>query len=274
MPTIHVNDLLDERLDVFARLTDRQLRSNIDRSRAVMVVESPFAVEVALREGLEPLSFLLDERHEQSMSAVLSQVDEEVPVFLAPRSLMSELVGFKVTRGVMAAFRRPAAREVSDVIEGARRIAVLEGLVDATNVGALFRSAAALGVDAILLDPTCADPFSRRAVRVSMGTVLKIPWATFDAEGDRSWPTGSLGMLHDAGFYVAAMALEEGALPIDDPSLREHERLALVFGSEGWGITDGALASCDVAAIIPMSHGVDSLNVAASSAVAFWQLCR
>ncbi len=274
MPTIHVDDLSDARLDAFTRLTDHQLRSAFEREHSLMVVESPFAVGVALEEGLEPVSFLLDERHEKSMSEVLAGVDEAVPVFLAPRPVMSQLVGFKVTRGVMGAFLRPEPRDVRDVVSGARRVAVLEGLVDATNVGALFRSAAALGVDAVLLDPTCADPYARRSNRVSMGTVLKVPWATFPEEGDASWPTGALGLLRELGFHIVAMALEDGAVPLDDVSLRDHDRLALVFGSEGWGISRKARAACDEAVVIPMAHGVDSLNVAASSAVAFWQLCR
>ena len=274
MPTIHVDDLADPRLDAFARLTDHQLRSAYELEHSLMVVESPFAIGVALREGLEPVSFLLDERHESSMSEILSDVDEEVPIFLAPRHVMSQLVGFKVTRGVMGAFRRPEPKSVLDVVRDARRVAVLEGLVDATNVGALFRSAAALGVDAILLDPTCADPYARRSNRVSMGTVLKMPWATFPAQGSEAWPSEGLGLLRQRGFHVVAMALEEGALPLDDPSLLTHERLALVFGSEGWGISSRARAACDEAVVIPMAHGVDSLNVAASSAVAFWQLCR
>ena len=274
MSTIHVDDLCDPRLDAFARLTDHQLRSAFEREQSLMVVESPFAVGVALQEGLEPVAFLFDERHESSMSEALSGVRDEVPVFLAPRAVMSQLVGFKVTRGVMGAFRRPRERDVCDVVCGARRVAVLEGLVDATNVGALFRSAAALGVDAVLLDPTCADPYSRMSNRVTMGTVLKVPWATFPSTGDEASPAGGLGLLRQMGFHVVAMALEDGAVPLDDPSLQGHERLALVFGSEGWGISAQARAACDQAVVIPMAHGVDSLNVAASSAVAFWQLCR
>ena len=274
MPTIHVTDLADERLDVYARLTDHQLRNALEPEQAVMVVESPFAREVALREGYEPLSLLLDERHAESILPLAETVDPSVPVFLAPREVMSELVGFKVTRGVMGAFRRPRPRSVDEVLEAARRVAVLEGLVDVSNVGAIFRSAAALGVDAVLLDPRCADPLARRALRVSMGTVLQVPWAVFPERGEVAWPVGALSQLHDRGFHVAAMALVDGATPLDRPQLAMHERLALVFGSEGWGISNKALEACDEAVIIPMAHGVDSLNVAASSAVAFWQLCR
>ena len=272
MSSIHVSDLTDERLDVYVRLTDRQLRSTLEPERAVTVVESPFALQVALQEGLEPLSFLLDERHAGSILPLLDDVDPAVPVFLAPRALMSQLVGFNVTRGIMGAFRRPRPRSVEELLSGAQRIAVLEGLVDVSNVGAIFRSAAGLGMDALLLDSRCADPLSRRALRVSMGTVLQVPWATLPAEGEGAWPEGSIALLHEQGFHVAAMALVEGATLLDSPALAAHERLALVFGSEGWGITERALAACDEAVVIPMAHGVDSLNVAASSAVAFWQL--
>lgn len=274
MPTIHVTNLADERLDVYTRLTDHQLRNALEPERAVMVVESPFALEVALREGYEPLSLLLDERHAESMLPLVESVEPSVPVFLASREVMSELVGFKVTRGVMGAFRRPRPRSVDEVLEGTQRVAVLEGLVDVSNVGAIFRSAAALGFDAVLLDPTCADPLARRALRVSMGTVLQVPWAVLPAEGEGGWPEGALARLHELGFHVAAMALVDGATPLDSPELAAHDRLALVFGSEGWGISAKALALCDEAVIIPMAHGVDSLNVAASSAVAFWQLRR
>ena len=272
MPIIHVSDLSDARLDPYVRLTERQMRSALDPSQAQIVIESPFALEVALREGLEPLSFLFDERHVEKVSPLLEQVSDDVPVFLAPRELMSELVGFKVTRGVMGAFRRPAPVSLDDVLAGARRVAVLESLVDVTNVGAIFRSAAALGIDAVLLDPHCADPLSRRSVRVSMATVLQVPWAVLPEVGEGAWPTGAIELLHDKGFHVAAMALVDGATSLDAPELAEHERLALVFGGEGWGISEGALAAVDEAVIIPMAHGVDSLNVGASAAVAFWQL--
>jgi tRNA G18 (ribose-2'-O)-methylase SpoU len=272
MSTIHVADLSDGRLDVFIRLTDRDLRQKLEQEHQVMVVESPFALEVALREGLKPVSFLMDERHAEPMDQLLAGIGEDVPVFLAPREVMSQVVGFTVTRGVMGAFYRPRPLEVTEALAGARRVAVLEGLVDVSNVGAVFRSAAGLGFDAVLLDPTCADPLSRRAVRVSMGTVLQVPWARLPRQGENRWSDGAIRLLHEEGFHVAAMALVDGATPLDDPTLAMHERLALVFGSEGWGISSRTLALCDEAVIIPMAHEVDSLNVAASSAVAFWQL--
>jgi len=270
--TIHLSDLSDRRLDAYCRLKDHQLRSAFELEYALMVVESPFAVQVALESGLEPVSFLIDERHADSMAETLSVVPDDVPVFLAPRELMSEVVGFKVTRGVMGAFRRPQPEDPRSILANAHRVAVLEGLVDASNVGAIFRSAAALGFDAVLLSPTCIDPYSRRAMRVSMGTVLKVPWAAFPSTGDDAWPQGACALLHDLGFHIVAMALDDNAISLDDPTLRDHKKLALFFGTEGWGLTKEALQSCDEAVIIPMSHGVDSLNVATSAAIAFWQL--
>ena len=213
------------------------------------------------------------------VAVFLSTSDELIPVLVSkkmPVDLLVKIVGFKVTRGIMAALRRPRELSADEVLRDARRVAVLDGLVDATNVGAIMRSAAAFGVDAVLLSPTCADPLSRRACRVSMGTVFQLPWVHLgEAEGEWGrWPEGALGSLRAAGFHVAAMALEDGATVLDDPALCEHERLALVFGTEGWGLPRRTLACCDECVIIPMAAGVDSLNVASSSAVAFWQLCR
>ena len=275
MDIVCIRDAEDERLDVYARLTEHQLRSKLRRDKATMIAESRIVIEVALKEGMEPLSLLMDERHVEAMRPTLEGLPAGVPVYVAPREVLSQIVGFKVTRGIMAAMRRPDPVPVAQVARGARRLAVLDGLVDATNVGAIFRSAAALGVDGVLLSPTCADPLSRRAARVSMGTVFQVPWATFGARGEElAWPGEALAFLHEEGFCVAAMALVDGARPLDDPTLLAHEKLALVFGTEGWGLSPEALVACDEAVVIPMAHGVDSLNVAASSAVAFWQLCR
>lgn len=269
--TIRLTTLDDERLDAFARLTEHQLRNRLDPSRALLVAESRLVVSVALAAGVEPLSFLLDERHLETCADLLAQAGPEVPAFVLPESEMSRLTGYKVTRGFLCAMRRPRTRAVGEVLGGARHVAVLEGLVDATNVGAIFRSAAALGADAVILSPTCADPLCRRTVRVSMGTVFQVPWAR--AERDE-WPEVTLGALAERGFERIAMALEPDAVPIDDPSLARGGRRALLFGSEGYGLTRAALNACDRSVIIPMANGVDSLNVAASSAVAFWQLFR
>lgn len=267
----HLDSLDDPRLDVFARLTDHQLRARLEAERGVLVAETRLVVEVALDSGVAPLSFLVDERHLDACSDLLGRAGDDVPAFVLPHDQMERLTGYRVTRGLLCAMGRPAARPVGDVVAGARRVAVVEDLVDVTNVGALFRSAAALGADAVVLSPRCADPYVRRAVRTSMGTVFTVPWARA-AEGE--WPRGILGLLRREGFACYAMALEPDAVPLDDPSLLVAEKRALLFGSEGYGLSRAALDACDRSVIIPMAHGVDSLNVAASSAVAFWQLFR
>lgn len=261
----------DPRLDVFARLTDHQLRARVEAQAGVLVAETHLVVEVALDRGVRPLSFLVDERHLGACAELLARAGDEVPAFVLPHDQMERLTGYRVTRGMLCAMERPAARAVGDVVAGARRVAVVEDLVDVTNVGALFRSAAALGADAVVLSPRCADPYVRRSVRTSMGTVFTVPWARAEAG---EWPRGTFDLLREAGFTCYAMALEPDAVPLDDPSLLAAEKRALVFGSEGYGLTRGALDACDRSVIIPMAHGVDSLNVAASSAVAFWQLFR
>ena len=268
---VHLGSLDDPRLDVFARLTDHQLRARVEAERGVLVAETRLVVEVALDSGVRPLSFLVDERHVDALSGLLARAGDEVPAFVLPHDQMERLTGYRVTRGLLCAMARPAARGVSEVVAGARRVALVEDLVDVTNVGALFRSAAALGADAAVLSPRCADPYVRRAVRTSMGTVFTVPWARA-AEGD--WPSATLARLRDEGFALYAMALEPGAVPLDDSSLLGAEKRALLFGSEGYGLSREALLGCDRTVIIPMAHGVDSLNVAASSAVAFWQLFR
>ena len=266
---IRIDDPLDQRIDVYARLTEHQLRNVLEPSRAVMIAESRFVIEVAIERGLTPLSLLLDERHLASMEGIIEQLGDEVPVFVATREVMSAITGFEVTRGYLCALRRPQPQPLDQVLEGARRVAVLEGIVDVTNVGAIFRSAAALGMDAVLLTHGCADPLYRRAVRVSMGTVFQVPWA-FVGEEPSDWPHPGLELLRGEGFRSVAMALDERAISIDDPRLQSPERLAIVLGTEGDGLCARTIADCD----FTMSHGVDSLNVAAASAVAFWQLSR
>lgn len=269
--TIRLDTLGDKRLDVFARLTEHQLRNRLDPERAVLIAESRLVVAVALAEGVEPLAFLADERHHESCADLLAQAGPEVPVFVLPEDELERLTGYRLTRGFLCAMRRPRTRAVADVLGGASHVAVLEGLVDATNVGAIFRSAAALGADAVILSPDCADPLSRRTVRVSMGTVFQVPWARATRD---EWPLATMGALRDAGLECLAMALEPDAVPVDHPSLVPGARRALLFGSEGYGLSRAALDACDRSVIIPMANGVDSLNVAASSAVAFWQLFR
>lgn len=266
---VRLSDLSDARLDVFARLTNNQMRGDLVSEGGVLVAESRMVVEVALEEGVEPIAFLVDERDLESSLGLLSRASGDVEAYVLPHEQIELLTGFRLTRGLLCAMRRPRSLTVGEALEGARRVVVVEDLVDVSNVGALFRNAAALGADAVILSPCCADPLSRRSVRVSMGCVFKLPWARA-ARGD--WPGATLSALRERGFSTIALALEPGAVTLDDPALLAGDRRALLFGSEGYGLSRAALKACDHTAIIPMARGVDSLNVAASSAVAFWQL--
>ena len=254
-------------LDVYARLTQAQLRNRLEPEKGLFIAESPKVIGTALDTGLEPVSFLMEQRHITGDAASLLARFPDVPVYTAERELLARLTGYTLTRGLLCAMRRPAPKSPTEVIAGAKRIAVLEGVVDATNIGAIFRSAAALGMDAVLLSPTCCDPLTRRAVRVSMGTVFQLPWATFD-----TWPAGGMEILRGAGFATCAMALRDDSLALGDERLNSLPKLAIVLGAEGDGLANGTIAACDYTVRIPMAHGVDSLNVAAASAVAFWEL--
>ena len=283
---IRIDSLADPRLDAYTRLTERELRCVLEPSKGIFIAESAKVIERAVRAGLEPVSFLMGERWLDQLTPLLDTLVQKaapaapVPVFVASMELMETLTGFTVTRGALAAVRRPVLAEPSAFLGGlvARaqgapvRVCVLEGIVDHTNVGAIFRSAAALNVDGILVSPTCCDPLYRRAVRVSMGTVFQVPWCRIGTDA-RRWPHDGLATLHDAGFTCAAMALTDDSVSLDDPALQEHGRLAIFMGTEGAGLTAQTVAGADMAVRIPMAHGVDSLNVAAASAVAFWQLC-
>ena len=361
---VEVSTLDDKRLDAYARLTEAQLRSKLEPERALFIAESGKVIERALAGGMEPLSLLMEEKWRMPMQPIIDEVaarwGEGVPVFVAPHDELAKLTGFELTRGALGAFRRPALPSVADVVAGARRIAVLEDITNHTNVGAIFRSAAALGVDAVLVTPACYDPLYRRAVRVSMGTVFQVPWtrigaadvgedavsgraadagswavedstsagareagAGADAAGARAvdgraadamgvgavgegtadvagvhavatratgadaagahapasraagvggWAVEGVPLLHELGFKTAAMALSDASVPLDDPALNAEERLAIVLGTEGDGLARDTIARCDYTVRIPMARGVDSLNVAAASAVAFWQL--
>ena len=268
MANIQVLSSLDApELDVYARLTQAQLRNRLEPEKGVFIAESPKVIQTALDAGLSPVSFLMEQRHIGGDAAPLLARFPDIPVYTADRDILAGLTGYTLTRGVLCAMRRPAPKAPADVLNGARRIAVLENVVDATNIGAIFRSAAALGMDAVLLSPTCCDPLIRRAVRVSMGTVFQIPWARFDA-----WPDGGMQILKDAGFTTCAMALRDDSVCLGDERLRSFEKLAIVLGAEGDGLAGSTIAACDYTVRIPMGHGVDSLNVAAASAVAFWEL--
>lgn len=273
---VEVASLDDARLDVFARLTDVQLRSRLEPEKGMFIAESEKVVVRALDAGLTPVSLLMEPKWLGSlddMVARLAAEHPEVPVFVAPREQLSRLTGFELTRGALGAFRRPAPLSVADAVAGARRVAVLEEITNHTNVGAIFRSAAGLGMDAVLVTPGCYDPLYRRAVRVSMGTVFQVPWARIGFEGQGAgWARDGVPLLHDLGFRLAAMALSDDSIPLDDARLAACERLAVVLGTEGDGLARTTIAACDYTVRIPMHHGVDSLNVAAASAVAFWQL--
>lgn len=271
---IHIDTLDDPRLDAYTRLTERELRSVLEPEKGIFIAESAKVIERALTAGMEPLSMLLGERWLETMQPLFERIDttEPLPVFVAPMELMETLTGFSVTRGALCACRRPRLPEPEELLAQAHRVCVLEGIVDHTNVGAIFRSAAALNVDGILVSPTCCDPLYRRAVRVSMGTVFQVPW-TRVGESVHTWPQDGVEALHKAGFTCAAMALTDDSVSLDDLALASIDKLALFMGTEGAGLGKRTIAACDLAIRIPMAHGVDSLNVAAASAVAFWQLC-
>ena len=269
---IEITDLADPALDVFARLTEHQLRSRLEPEKGVFIAESPKVIDRALDAGCAPLALLMEQRKiDGPARGILERIAPDTPVYTAGREVLAQLTGYALTRGVLAAFRRPALPGVETLCQNARRVAVLENIVDSTNIGAIFRSAAALHIDAVLVSPSCCDPLCRRAVRVSMGTVFQVPWTQI-GEAPSDWPGAGLARLSALGFKTAALALTDRSVPIDDPALMAEERLALILGTEGDGLAPETIARCDYTAKIPMSHGVDSLNVAAASAVAFWQL--
>lgn len=271
MNVIKIADLSAPGVDVFSKLTETQLRNRLDPEKGIFIAESPKVIKVALDEGCEPLSMLMAERHIEGDARELIARCGDIPVYTGEVSLLSELAGYLLTRGVLCAMRRPKPRSVEEVCENAQRVVVLDNVVDNTNVGAIFRSAAALGFDAVLLTPTACDPLNRRTVRVSMGTVFQIPWAYIGAV-HTDWPDAGMERLRRLGFKTAAMALSENSVSIDDPALAAEERLAVIMGTEGDGLSTRTINGCDYVVRIPMFHNVDSLNVAAASAVAFWQL--
>ena len=272
MPNIiEITDFHAPELDPYARLTQNQLRNRLEPEKGIFIAESPKVIDRALDAGYKPVSLLMERKQITGPAAgILSRCDD-APVYTADREMLAELTGFELTRGVLCAFHRPAPRPVEELCKNARRVAVLEGIVDSTNVGAIFRSAAALNMDAVLINPSCCDPLCRRAVRVSMGTVFQVPWGQL-GEAPADWPEKGMDILHSLGFKTAAMALSDRSVSIDDEQLAKEPKLAIVLGTEGDGLAAGTIASCDYTVKIPMSHGVDSLNVAAASAVAFWQL--
>lgn len=267
---ITITDFYNEALDVYARLTENQLLNRDDPSKGIFIAESPKVIERALDAGCIPLSFLVEDKHVETQAKELLLRCPDIPVYTAPFEVLTQLTGFALTRGMLCAMRRPALPSVSELCRTSSRIAILENVMNPTNVGAIFRSAAALHMDAILLTPGCSNPLYRRAIRVSMGTVFQIPWTFFDDTS--SWQDAGMQTLREHGFLTVAMALRNDSVSIDDPRLTSAEKLAVILGSEGDGLASETIADCDYTVKIPMAHGVDSLNVAAASAVAFWEL--
>ena len=268
---IEITDFTAPELDVYARLTEAQLLNREEPAKGLFIAESPKVIERALDAGCQPVSLLMERKHIDSQAKDVIARCGDIPVYTSSLEILTKLTGFQLTRGVLCAMRRPQLPTVEDAVKNARRIVILENVMNPTNVGAIFRSAAALGMDAVLLTPGCSNPLYRRAARVSMGTVFQIPW-TFIGSDMADWPGPGMKKLEELGFKTAAMALRDDSVPIDDPKLMAEDKLAIILGSEGDGLTNTTIADCDYTVRIPMYHDVDSLNVAAASAVAFWQL--
>lgn len=268
---IEIEDIEQAELDVYARLTQAQLRSRQHEDKGLFIAEGLKVIEHALDAGYTPVSFLMERKHCAGKARALLDRCGDIPVYTGAETLLCELTGFCLSRGVLCAMRRPHLHDAETVCRGARRIAVLEDITDSTNVGAIFRAAAALDMDAVLLTPSCCDPLHRRAVRVSMGAVFQIPWAYIPRE---AWEKEGVKTLEKMGFSTVAMALDDKAFYIDDPRLAVLERMAIILGTEGDGLSYATITQSEYSVMIPMAHGVDSLNVAAASAVAFWQLGR
>ena len=267
-----IYDFSAPELDVFVRLTGAQLRSKVEPEKGVFIAESPTVIEVAMNSGCEPVAFLTDEKLiNGAVEKIIDRLPEGVPVYTATKEVLEQLTGFALTRGALCAMRRPTLPSLEELLRDAKRVAVLENIADSTNIGAIFRSAAALGIDAVLVTPGCCDPLCRRAVRVSMGTIFQVKWGRIGASFS-DWPEWGLSELTRLGFKTAAMALSDNSVSIDDEALMAEEKLAIILGTEGDGLSKSTIAKSDYTVKIPMSNGVDSLNVASAAALAFWQL--
>lgn len=272
MPNIiEITDFSASELDVYARLTESQLLHLYEPEKGIFIAESPKVIERALDAGCVPISLLLERKHIAGQAREIIRRCGDIPVFTAEFDVLTKLTGFPLTRGVLCAMRRPPLPDVREICANAHRIAILENIMNPTNIGAIFRSAAALNMDAVLLTPACSDPLYRRSIRVSMGTVFQIPWTFLDKK-TFSWPQHGIKFLQELGFRTAAMALNDNTVSIEDERLAAEDKLAIILGTEGDGLSPETIANCDYTVRIPMSHGVDSLNVAAASAIAFWQL--
>lgn len=270
---IEITDFLAPELDVYARLTEVQLLNREYPEKGLFIAESPKVIERALNAGCVPVSILVEKKHIEGEAKEIIARCPDIPVYTAEFDVLTQLTGFQLTRGMLCAMRRPKLPTVEEICSGAHRIAILENVMNPTNIGAIFRSAAALNMDAVLLTPACSNPLYRRAIRVSMGTVFQIPW-TFFGGNEASWPDSGMQQLKEMGFKTAAMALNDDSVTIRNPRLLAEEKLAIILGTEGDGLADETIAQCNYTVRIPMSHGVDSLNVAAASAVAFYQLSQ
>ncbi len=265
MPIIKTENIELPELQVFGSLTESQLRNRLEPEKGIFIAESPKVIRIALQRGYEPVSLLMEEKHLTGDAAdIVAQLPDSTPVYTGSRELLAQLTGYKLTRGVLCAMRRPSPLPLGEVLEGARRVVVIDGVVDTTNIGAIFRSAAALGIDGALLMPNACDPLNRRAVRVSMGTVFLLPWTWLNSYDD----------LRPFGFKTVAMALTDKSIQLTSHELKAEPRLAIIMGNEGDGLPAETINRADYTVRIPMAHGVDSLNVAAASAVAFWELCK
>ena len=263
MPILNIDSLDHPGVKVYASLTEAQLRNRLEPEKGIFIAESPKVIQVALSAGYIPLSLLCEEKHIKGDAAEIIRQCGDIPIYTGNRELLAALTGYTLTRGVLCAMKRPAAKNLKDICKDAHRIVVIDGVVDTTNIGAIFRSAAALGIDAVLLTPTSCDPLNRRAIRVSMGSVFLIPW---------TWLENPISSLQSLGFKTMAMALSEHSIPIDSPQLKKEDKLAIIMGTEGDGLSSDIISNADYVVRIPMYHHVDSLNVAAASAVAFWEL--
>lgn len=270
MKLIEITDYNSKELDIFARTSEAALANLYAPDGGIFIAESPKVIERALAAGYEPESILAESGQLSGEGGRIFDMCPDVPVYTAPMDVLTKITGFKLTRGMLCVMKRRTLPGMDEICNGAARLALLENVVNPTNIGAIFRSAAALGIDGILLTPGCADPLYRRAARVSMGTVFQIPWTYIDKTV--KWPEEGMAYLHDMGFKTAAFALHDDSVSIDDNRLMSEEKLVIILGTEGDGLADATIADCDYTVKIPMAHGVDSLNVAAASAVAFWQL--
>ncbi len=277
MNIIEVKDLNAPELAPYCKLTEAQLRNKLEPEKGLFIAESPKVINTALDNGYQVVSFLMERKHIEGQAkgiiakASENQADENIPVYTGSRETLASLTGYELTRGILAAMRRKKPQDPVEIIKNANRVCLLESIVDSTNIGAIFRSAAALNMDAVLLSPSCSDPYNRRAVRVSMGTVFQVPWA-FIEEHTALWPESGMKKLNALGFKTAAMALEDNSVSIDNEALKNEEKLCIIMGTEGEGLSEKTIELSDYVVKIPMAHGVDSLNVAAASSVAFWEL--